>query len=466
MLRRLAYPFLAAALALPFSACTVNRAPLCAGCNVILVSIDTLRYDRPSFMGYHRKTTPRLDQLVARGIVFENAFAHSSVTLQSHMSMLTGLYPQKHGVLNYPERNPARQQRLPDTVPTLAEVLRRNGIRTLASFKHPFMLEPSRGFARGFEHHRHEAFFDDYHLESVLEQVRPVAAQGQFFLFLHSFRLHDPYLLGERQEKRFLRADGSYKGLLPESDEGLHELVKRCRGKERACLERNHAKAGSRVPPPGPLSEFHRSLFLSLLNAASAADRERVNDLYDSALYSIDSLLGEFFARIEAMNLPRTTLVVLTSDHGEELLEDGELGHARLREPVIHVPLVIFPVGGETRLPAARIPALAQTIDIFPTVLGLLGIESPPVQGRSLVPLILGKEKELRSFVLGYSRMGDLVKSYLRTKEVKLVRSQGEFRMVHARPGKELAPSPENERLKAELEAKLRAFEIYGEDPK
>lgn len=446
--------------------CVRAPEPLCAGCNVILVSIDTLRYDRPSFMGYHRPTTPRLDKLVARGVVFENAFAHSAVTMQSHMSMLTGLYPQKHGVLNYTELDPALQHRLPDSMPTLAEVLRKNGLRTLASFKGTVMLEPSRGFARGFENHRHEPFFDDHHLESVLKQVRPVAAEGQFFLFLHSFRLHDPYLLAERQEKRFLRADGSYKGMIPVSVEDLNERARRCRGKERVCLERNHAKTGGRVPPPAPLYEFRRSLFLSLVNQASAADRARVNELYDSVLYSIDSLLGELFAQIEAMKLPRTTLVVLTSDHGEELLEAGELGHARFREPVIHVPLAIFPVGGESPLPAARIPALAQTIDIYPTVLGLLGIEAPPVQGRSLVPLILGKEKELRSFVLGYSRMGELVKSYLRTKEVKLTRSQGELRMVHARTGRNLPASPEGARLKGELEAKLRAFEIYGEDPK
>lgn len=452
-------------LALP--ACTRTRTPepLCAGCNVVLVSIDTWRFDRPSFMGYSRATTPRLDSFAARGAVFDNAFVHSWLTMQSHMSMLTGLYPQKHGVLNYYESRPKKKQRLVKTVPTLAESLRRQGLRTMASFFPGVMLATDRGFGRGFEFHRSGHFSVPAHVGAVTDLVGKVSA-APFFLFLHSRRLHDPYILPESEKKKFVSA--GYKGMIPASTERLEAGVRACKGKEMECLRKNHAINGGTPPPQiGPFG-FERELFFSLVRQGHAQDRQHINDLYDSALYHLDSLLGDLFDRIEALKFPRRTLVILTSDHGEELLEHGVLGHSRAVEPVIHVPLVIFTLGGEFPGKAgARLPHFVETVDIYPTVLELLGLPpQPTLQGKSLAGLLRGEEvAEFRHGIFGYAEMGGLAKSFYRGRELRCTRGPGDLIQAKRVNGEPFEPGARIAAMER-CQSLLMPFDIYGEPPR
>ena len=99
--------------------------PTCPDCSVILISIDTLRADHLGVYGYERNTSPHIDEFARNAIVFENAYAQAPWTLSSHMSMLTGLYPSKHGVIN-------QSLKLSNSTMTLADVLHKQGYTTSA----------------------------------------------------------------------------------------------------------------------------------------------------------------------------------------------------------------------------------------------------------------------------------------------------------------------------------------------
>ena len=104
---------------------SANAEALCDGCNVILISMDTVRADHLSAYGYERKTSPNVDRLARRSVIFENAISQSSWTLPAHGSMMTGLYPGRLGVEHYPAK-----RRLPDTPTMLAEVFGKAGYAT------------------------------------------------------------------------------------------------------------------------------------------------------------------------------------------------------------------------------------------------------------------------------------------------------------------------------------------------
>ena len=169
-----------------------------AGWNVLLVTIDTLRADRVGFMGYGGAETPVLDELAQKGVVFENQVASAPVTLPSHATILTGLYPPAHGALNNGLYS------LPEDVPTLATALGSAGYRT-GAFIGAVVLAGGYGLARGFDiyddriHGQRE--IGQAYRERRAEQVSELAAewirQGDsdepFFAWIHYYDPHAPY---------------------------------------------------------------------------------------------------------------------------------------------------------------------------------------------------------------------------------------------------------------------------------
>lgn len=197
MKRVVAIVALAAVLCLP--AC--SRAPepgALAGWNVLLVTFDTTRRDRMGFAGYDRADTPVVDDLAARGVVFDDAQAVAPVTLPTHASILTGLYPPRHGALNngsYP---------LPDDVPTLAGWLNEAGYDTHAVIG-AFVLHSKYGLAREFDSYDDQFAKprggSDMHLERKAERVTNRAidwlearsGDEPFFLWAHYYDPHVPF---------------------------------------------------------------------------------------------------------------------------------------------------------------------------------------------------------------------------------------------------------------------------------
>src|SRR5262245_12779356 len=166
-------PFLLAGL-VALLLCACGEAPRRP--SIVLVSIDTLRADHLGLYGYTRDTSPFLDEWSRRCMVFERAFTPAAWTLSAHMSMLTGLYPEQHGVLK------GTLALAPD-VPLLAERLRSAGYRTVGLYQ-PTWVHPRHGFDRGFEVFRPHASAEEAGAH-LFEELGKLPPEQPFFLFVH-----------------------------------------------------------------------------------------------------------------------------------------------------------------------------------------------------------------------------------------------------------------------------------------
>ena len=322
----------------------------------ILISIDTLRADHLGCYGYERDTSPFIDTLAAHGTLFENAYVQLPGTLPSHMSIFTGLYPSEHNV--FPPDGV-----LSASIPTLPEILMANGFRTGGHTEGGY-VHGDYGFARGFEEFSHEAWKIETDVTRTfargLEFLQGIAPSERFFLFLHTYSVHDPY------------ADARLKGAhFPEAYNSLYW--------------QGPAPPGA-VEPTGPL--------LGQLNQRGTPLDDDVKEYYraayDAQIRYLDDVLRDFFTNVEAMGLMEETTVVLTADHGEELADHGKLLHGQIYRETLNVPLIVL----HPTLPQGRrLQPLVRSIDIAPTLFDLAGIEAPaPMSGVSFVPLLEGRE--------------------------------------------------------------------------
>ncbi|MEW6742884.1 MAG: HEAT repeat domain-containing protein [Planctomycetota bacterium] len=326
--------------------------------NVILVSIDTLRADRLGIYGYLRATSPHIDALAQRGVLVERATSSSAYTLPGHASLFSGQYPSTHGAMDGETPLDA------DVSPHLAEALARAGYVTLAGTAGGY-VDPFFGFARGFDIYATKDPLDPLiptnpsetippGLRRILDRVAQVE-DLPFFLFLHTYGVHDYHPLDE--------------DLAPFRDR------------------------------PGEDRTFYRNLQRTLLTDqkndfknASASQAEILSDLYDATIHGVDRVIGGLVDHLERHNLTANTLIVLTADHGEEFYEHQGLFHGRtLYEEILRVPLLF--VGPD--LPhGKRVPGPVSLVDIAPTLLGLLGVSDDEatrqMQGRDLRTHLLG----------------------------------------------------------------------------
>lgn len=326
-----------AALAASLAACRGDASPVapCPDCNVVVISVDTLRADHVGALGYGRPTTPEIDALARRGVLFENAISQSSWTRPAHMSIFTGLFPREHGFVALRD-----SRRLEDTVPTLAGVLRDHGFQT-AAFTGGVNLAATYGFDRGFDTYRTNGKYFRDNLEDTrywLDHERT----GRFFLFLHGYDAHTPYLT-DAVDRHSLE-------LPPSRPEG---------------------SLGTTCKAEGPVSRIRPFL-----------------DEYDGAVHRADRYVGKLVRELEARGLLDRTILVVLSDHGEEFLEHGRCFHiATVHRESVHVPLLVVAPQLEPR--RVREP-VAASVTIAPTIMELLGIDEHPFPAPSLVVVARG----------------------------------------------------------------------------
>lgn len=320
--------------------------------NVLLIVVDTLRFDRLAAYGHDRDTSPRIDEWLARpGTVVERAYAQAPWTLPSTASLLTGRLPGELA------GEAPDLYEIPSAVPALAERLAALGYRTAGFIANP-ILHRDNGFARGFGD-----FYTPPMSWKVLEWVdartineRAVpwleAGRGSeepFFLYLHYIDPHDPYQNPDLTAGNGTRWDPGYAG--------------RVRGDWAQDLY-----AGKRALPD-PEADLHHLLAL-----------------YDSEIRYVDRHVGELLESIPPEVL-RDTLVVLTSDHGEEFLDHGGWKHGQtLYEEMLRVPLIlrwdgVIPRGGRLAGPVAL-------LDLVPTILSAVGAPAEEHPGRDLLPAL------------------------------------------------------------------------------
>jgi len=331
--------------------------------NVILISIDTLRADHVGAYGYHRNTTPFIDSLADRGILFERAYSHSCKTAISHMSIMTGLLPENHGVRQWHQSG---SPRLSDSIPTLATLLKKKGYAT-AGYHGGGHIRAELGFDQGMDVYDQK---DIHYTHSVLQRaITPLVADRSrpFFLFLHTYGVHDPYTPPKPFDRRF--ADPEYAGSIISSLEEMSELH----------LENWHDRA---------------SAFWASVDTSSATDVQHLQDLYDGALARLDLVFRRLFSFLDRMGALDNTIVILMSDHGEEFGEHGKFKHEQLYQELLHVPMImVLPKGLTAAEPGARISSVVRSIDVAPTILKMLDLPIPQhVQGMSLVSLLNGGE--------------------------------------------------------------------------
>jgi arylsulfatase A-like enzyme len=332
---------------------------------VILVSIDTLRADRLNAYGHGtRRVSPHIDALARDGVLFESHISASPWTVPSHLTLFTSLSPSAHGVTTPFDqlKHDLGRERLADSLPqavtTMAEVLAGRGFET-AAFTGGSSLDPRLGFGQGFSRYDTSMFkLDARNMERLFDWVR-ARRGGGFFMFWHTFEVHAPYL----------RTTFLDEVLPPDRAERVR------RATERLGSDLASAPAGAVV-----------------LGQHGAFQREVAEALYAGGIHSADGWFGRLTALLRELGLYDETLIVLTSDHGDEFADHfpgsiyNQHGHT-VYEELVRVPLVVKLPG--QRHAGVRVKAVTRAIDVLPTVLAALGVPAGglSMEGAPLQPL-------------------------------------------------------------------------------
>ncbi|MDF1800687.1 MAG: sulfatase-like hydrolase/transferase [Planctomycetota bacterium] len=371
--------------------------------NILLVSLDTLRADRLGCYGYDRDTSPLLDRLAGEGTLFLDLSAPSSKTAPSHMTMLSGMHPGVHGVRNcYTVESQAASADLPLLPELLAEV----GYRT-AAFTGGGMLSGELGFERGFEVYDEAGGGAERVLPKAGAWLRDYAATegakddpAPFFLFVHTYEIHDPYTPPKEWQQRFA---AGYQG-----------------GIDSTRIEYPLDAAEAWKTDPGFYDAIQARFWGGM--RPTPEDVQHLSNLYDAGIGYTDSVLAELWRTVEELDLDEELLLVVTSDHGEEFNEHGKLTHKTIYQPVLHVPLIVRWPG---RVEAgAGVAAPVQGADLAPSLLELAGLTPEPVmQGRSWVPKLRSGDGAPVPVDLVWSELGtpDNEEAALRWGRYKLI---------------------------------------------
>lgn len=293
--------------------------------NVLFITIDTLRADHLGVYGHARPTSPRIDEFAESAVVFEEAFSHSSWTLPSFATMLTSTYAQTHGCAQF-------HHALDESFTTFPEILAQAGYRTGAVTSHVFVGK-RHGLLQGIEWIDDSLVLD---LEASHEQISSPAVTEKGIRFLEEAARNrgEPWMLW-----------------LHYFDP--HELYRR------------HPETAAAFPGDDDAS------------------------LYQGEIAFTDSWIGKVFDALDRLDLADDTIVILTSDHGEEFQDHGSNRHGQsVYREVLHVPFLFRAPGVAPR----RIPEQVRTVDLLPTLLDLVGLPVPwYAQGASLAPAMRGE---------------------------------------------------------------------------
>ncbi len=331
--------------------------------NVLLVLVEALRFDQFDRELAGQPIMPNLQALAERGMHFESAWVTESWTKPSVVSFLTGLYPSVHKVrfseLFKPD-NPLADDPtvavdvLPESMPTLTGVLQKAGYRT-GMIQTNTNLQPRWGFEAHYDHAEYPFRADaidatDTALDFMQDDGEP------FFLYLHYFDPHDPYVPTTAPEPMRRRPPGVSRAVEQFIKESHVQLT----------LDLAYLRLGLRTERQTP--------------ALRPNARAYARQLYDAETFEADRELGRLLAWVEA-NAPNT-IVVVAGDHGEEFWEHGAVNHGQTAfSEVSRVPMVIYvPAIGHR-----KVSTPVSGVDVLPTICEAVGLDVPPNQGRSLL---------------------------------------------------------------------------------
>ena len=395
-----------------------------AGVNVLLVTVDTLRADHLSAYGYPRVTSPNIDELAARGVIFDVAFTYWPKTRASFASLFTGVYASQHGLT-------VRDRDLPVFNQTIAETFRDAGYRTAAALDNG-NLDAALGFAQGFD-----IYEQTWHVEDSdeLSRTETITRFGEsflassdderpFFLWLHYVNPHTPYEPTEEALAHF-RGDG----IIP------------------------------RGPELEPVTGYHGGVNKKHVAVHGENYWGDYIDRYDAEILVSDEHVGRVLKALEESEHAGTTLVVFTSDHGESLGEhDYYFDHGfYLFNPSLRIPLILAFPG---MLPAGeRVSGAVSSLDVFPTILDLARVSYPPgLEGNSVLPLVRGTTNRLHERMFFQNDRHHMAISNGRLKLVHYPEDRFELYDMYRDPTEEVNRYPDSESHIAPFKAELSSF--------
>ncbi len=365
--------------------------------NIVMIVIDTLRAANLSHAGYDRLTSPAIDELASRSVVFRNTVSIGANTTIAMAGLMTGRLPHFEfgepwtdeyffGMRRFYSRE--GEIGLPTALDSLAERLRNAGYFTAGVVTNPY-LQSSYQFDQGFMVYEELMEENGYVAAdvvtdsalSVLDAVkrsekrndRPMSERAEvptrdtihqpFFLYLHYMDVHGPYKPRERPEDCF--------------DESKHPRVLR----------------------PMTASDWREwKRWWNMDRDVSKPERQQLlstmKSRYDCEIRFVDQQLGRVLKRIRELGLEDKTIIAITSDHGEEFLEHGGTMHkGTVYEELIRVPLILFVPG----VGSHRVDDLVRNFDLYPTLLQLADVEleAKDVDAVSLLPLVYRKDVTL-----------------------------------------------------------------------
>jgi len=396
--------------------------------NVILIIVDALRPDHLGCYGYKPSVSPVIDELAKDSFVFDSAFSQSCYTLASHVSIFSSLYPKSHGVFD------VFKDRIPERVPLLAELCRKEGISTawFSLLHHPH-LDIDIGFGRGFD------FTGELgprlrERENLFNWIK-TRKGAPFFLAMNARTVHDPYSPPTEYLAKLARGT---RGRILTSEEELNRAVflsaqkySRARlpaavkQKQRDLLYGQYSEGGyERIyallsgADKNELLNMKRSLYFSRFDIHDKNNLEYARSLYDACILEVDTgLIGPLVKLLKELGIYDNTMIVITADHGEEFAEHGDMGHNyKLYDELVHIPLII-------RMPGytggTHISRQAQSIDIAPTICVYLGIKpAQTMQGRDLSSMMSVKDNENQDELVYGENPKEV---YVRSREFKLI---------------------------------------------
>jgi len=338
--------------------------------NFILISMDTVRADHLSCYGYERRTTPRLDAYAERGALFLNCTSPSAWTIPSHMSIITGVEPPAHRCIYYQDVG-----RINEKFETMPKIFRRHGFRTGAFTGGGFMSQ-RYGMFEGFEKFSSRGTHFANNLPDVWRWIDEVG-EAPMFLFLHGFDAHKPYMPPTMYRTRF-----------GEPYSGTYPIAGFC-------------KPGA--PKPDPIELKH------------------VVAQYDGEIAAIDDVIGDFLDELDKRGVLDETLVVITTDHGDEFFERGNCDHIHsLYDELVRAAWIMI----GPSVPPVEVRDHVGTIDILPTVLELFEIDvDAKLQGTSRVSALTHHGEPRDSRVFSFTGRGSepFHLSSVRTQRWKLI---------------------------------------------
>jgi arylsulfatase A-like enzyme len=350
--------------------------------NILLLTLDTVRADHLSIDGYQRNTTPNLEKFAQVSTLYTNAISASDMTLSSHASLFTGLYPSRNGAHLVTGRSADADlgAALPPSVPTIAQILSNNGYRTVGVVANLFYLKDNYGLNRGFQYYS-EAYPDLF-----------LATTPQ------AFYIRDGVCAMLRHLTRPAAYERAYRRAGKINAEALSQLKQAKAGGRPFFLFLNYMDAHEVYFPPAPFdtrypggdprleaTEFLKAFDDVLALKRPYSERERRRDIsqYDGGIAYLDIEFAKLLSGLKSLGLYDNTIIIVTSDHGQAFGERNLVGHGTsVYQDQVHVPLLIH-------LPAQRdgqiVRRIVNGVDVMPTLLALAHLPVPAnLDGRNL----------------------------------------------------------------------------------